>query len=271
MYKYIPTYSVEATSGNIKNFVSEHNVYIWKIWIPLIPYLVILSLLEFFIYNMDNQEYEANLNFASSIVYYYFFAILAINWHRLVIRGSDKFLPMKFFNPTNDERWFIVFAIIIGLFDNVSALLFKKVILFLNIGSFAQGFSIGVSLGLISTYFIYRISFIFPARAVGIKMSFLESFRMTKGTFWKFFFSSFFASFWLFCFMMLSMIIIMLPIMLLSPHFEDVNSSTFIIMLPIMLYFQPKLIVIGVTALSNYYMYAMEQQGKQLEYYDHTN
>lgn len=271
--RYIPTHTLDATSGNIQSFIAENRSYMWEMWGRLIPYLIVLYVLEVLItiiYFKDNMEIyeEGYLPSIFSFAFTYFTSIFVISWHRLVIEGTR--MPVLPFKLTRNELlfvgcFFLIDAVMANLFllfhyfypsliDDVDGLDYYQFFLFLVFC-------------FVSTAAVYRISFIFPARAAGVTLSLFDSIRLTRGTFFKFVFAMVVCSFRLFCLMLVVTLISLFFVQMVFPFLlmifkneESVLAMVVFLTSLMTLYFHPKFLVIGVTALSNYYMYAMEQE-----------
>lgn len=265
--QYIPTRTVEATSENIKNFVSEHDKYIWKIWLPLVlPYLILdhaLNYIVFLNFHGDDVGYYYMMVpiFLGNILNAAIIALLAINWHRLVIRGRDEFDLMNLLKPTKNELWFISFAILLSVIELSSTVFTEEIVRTLIPRPFTVGFLIEFSFLFFISYLMYRISFVFPAKAVSVDITFFDAWKLSHGTFWGMVFSVIRASLSLIgLFIIFIVIILVLTFLLPNPVLSIMGYLDDVVMV---VYFVPRFMVIGITALSNYYMFAMKQEEKE--------
>lgn len=190
----------------------------------------------------------------------YCYAMIAINWHRVVLLGPKQYKPMEFLNPEKHELEFIAVLAVISIIlpAIVSVTAFKQL---LDMKSEAI---IGIALvAIVFPYILYKISFYFPAKAVGSSIAFRDSFDLTRGYFWKFIWAFILSTIRVFGVLVLYSFIagaiagalkfVIIPDMSAEDRFIAEQMLQQSINIPIMLYFQPLLTVLGVTVLSNYY------------------
>ena len=260
---YQPTYETKETAQNILFFIEANRGLLWGITKPLLPYIVVLNGLDVFIniFYFAGSKYEFALGglFAS-----YFLTALAISWHRVVILGPDHFTPMDPFHPKNHEIAFIGMGLLIGLMVFASTVL---IVAFSALIHQAVIF-LGVAAAIIfAVYLAYKFSFYFPAKAVDAHVTLKQSFYLTRGYFWKIIAASLRASLKTFVQLIvyaLVLFVIMTTFLIVTGNDTGegliVDTLVFILGIPILIYFQPLLTVIGVTSLSNYYMHAMQNR-----------
>ncbi len=282
MRHYTPKIGIKETSNNVRGFVKNHMDIFWLIFKPLAPYIAVLYLLDvvatYFLYGPEISEIagseEENKEFGlGGLVASYFFTCLAISWHRVVIHGPDNFEPMNPFRPQKSDLAFIAMGIFLFLvpFIGVFTIVFvSSLIKFHGALWLIIPFIIG------AIYFVLRASFYFPAKATGNSLTLKQALSMTKGYVWKFVAAYFLAALRITVAMILFIFITVLILgggLALFKSLFDMNISLpliefsfgYILALPIILYFQPVLTVIGVTVLSNFYQYALQNSGSSYD------
>jgi hypothetical protein len=182
-----------------------------------------------------------------------------ITWHRVVIHGPDRYTPMKAFKPKRHELAFIfmpfllfvLFGLAVGIVIGISAVISKILFAILAIAAF-----ILIIVG------AFRISFYFPGKAIGADMSFKKSWSMTKGYIWKMLAAGFSAG-WRLMLASIAYGVVAgaiaggLASALFGTESPAFDFMLFIALLPITLYFQALITIIGVTVVSNYYQWAI--------------
>ncbi len=273
MNRYEPTFDLKETSANVLDFVNRNMDQVWKIYKPLMPHIVILSLIDAMISDIYMPHSETGFALGG-LVSTYFIMAFSISWYRLVIQGSDNFEAMNPFKPRRSELKMVgvmvlilvvlvVVAFIGGTLAGVSALM----------GGGVAGIIAGLlACGLIIAYFIwlFRLTFFFPAIAVGHDISLREATSLTKGYVWKFMNVSAIASLRVLVMMIVALVAMSgmmvlliqtgIPLQFLAIETMP-NIVGFIIAFPILVYFQPILIAIISTAIANYYLYAIRRHG----------
>lgn len=265
-----PTFGYKDTGQNVRNFVHEHSETLWDIFKPLMPFIAIFTLLDLAITQLympiDPETGEKQDFGLFSIIANYFLACFIITWHRVIIHGPDSYNVMRPFKPDRAGLKYIFgfFAIIVagilaGFVGGLIVALLK--LKFLALPIFAV-LIIGV------LYVGLRVSFYFPAAALGNPLSFKEAFKLSDGYALHILVAPIFAI-WKFLLMFLGYIlasfaIIFVIILTTGGPEEFVNNPllniivNFTITLPIVLYFTPILAAYGVTVLSNYYQHALQ-------------
>lgn len=261
MKNYQPTLGIKETAQNIKFFREANMATFWRIYKPLLPYILALHFLDAVISDLYFPESEGGFGLGAFISVY-FVTVLVISWHRVVIQGPDDFKPMNPFRPQKHEWVFIGVGVLLGLgmaFVTIStafAAIYsdQKALIFVSFFIIFLG-----------VYVIYRLSFYFPAKAVNANMTLGQAFRLSKGYLWKLIASSFLASirFVLLyvCLMLAAMTVLFGLMTVTGPGFAH-TLGFFLFGIPSAVYFEPLLTIIGVTALSNYYLYAMQNEDR---------
>ena len=200
----------------------------------------------------------------------YLFAVIAISWHRLILLGADKYQPMQVFKPQKHE---IDFLVVLAMVSGV----IPFAVSYLLTTPFALKTGLSLALFpfiLVFIYGAYKVCFYFPAKAVNAPITFKQSFALTKGYFWKMMGAIFFASWRIILALVVAVFLFTGVFGSITAVFgsgtgfsQDGNGSvsSFLILqslisLPIILYVQPLLTVLGVSVLSNYYQHALQNK-----------
>ena len=190
----------------------------------------------------------------------YFYTCLVISWHRVVIHGPDNYVPMNPFKPQKHELVFIGVGFLIGVILFISGFVMG----FLSVVLKAPVIGIAiVPMLCVALYVVYRLMFFFPAKAVNAQITLKEAYDMSKGYLWKVINASFFASYRVILLALAYMVVLMIALIacisMFGTQIVETSTSTigFIVMLPLFLYIQPLLTVLGITAVSNYYLHAL--------------
>lgn len=264
MYRYKPVYEAKEAANNARTYLKDHKDTFWNILKPLIPYLVAATFLDVVIsilLSTDEKDFRSSMG---SLICAYFVTALIISWHRLVIHGPEHFVPMNPFKPKKNEIKYLLVPI--GLF--VGFFIITMAIVFL--GSLLGPAVIGISVFLLviaATFFSLRIVFYFPALATDSPVTLAEAYKMTKGYVWKMFATGFLAS-WRMILVLMGYTFLMIVLLGGVAVFMGITEQGqvnmvmhalgFLLSLPMILYFQNIMAVIGVTVLSNYYQYAIQ-------------
>ncbi|MGH1404670.1 MAG: hypothetical protein ACRBDL_10550 [Alphaproteobacteria bacterium] len=270
--KYIPTLGISDTSKNITAFINHNYDEFWMIYRNLMPFIFGLQLLgalidTFFFPNSTNFIFSETFH----LMYLYFMGIWAINWHRLVINGID-YTPMRIFKPKRNELIFMLIAVLLTV--GSMAIFSAGIFIPLQSGVKAVWPYVLIMFGsfCVSFFILYRFSFYFPARATNNPLTLMQAFHLSKGYIWNLFWSGFFAS--LKFMIILALLITFRTIMEALFGIDKESHSplmTFMLDSPITLFFEPMYTVIGITALSNYYLYAMAHQKESYTNNDNPN
>tara|TARA_R110001592_G_scaffold29350_9_gene106606 strand:- start:25202 stop:25999 length:798 start_codon:yes stop_codon:yes gene_type:complete len=262
MEHYKPEFYVEEASKNIRGFVKANNDKLWDIFIPLIPFIFGLNLLDALVTGLYFPNSRMGF-MGGELLATYFTMVLVISWHRVVINGPDHYVPMNPFKPQKHELGFIgmglaLWALIVGVAYGVSF--------------FLSPFGAGITLLVLAVsvivlaYVSYRLCFYFPAKAIDKSITLEEAYAMSNGYLLKIIFSSILASLRVIALAILASIVTVIIVKIAMPTSQTPSvgnqMAEFAKSLPMMLYFQPILSVIGVTAISNYYMWAKSNQGQ---------
>ncbi|MEZ5919348.1 MAG: hypothetical protein R3D66_05425 [Alphaproteobacteria bacterium] len=299
MRHFTATFTAKDTSKNVQDFIKAHKTEFWDLIKSFAPYIVILGILsvafQHFAQNailaemgnfrqmLENKPGNAAAHlqmmeamrgsvfkspymwaaWGVQLVLGYVFAAIAISWHRLVLLGPEQYRPMNLFKPQRHEIEFVMILALIGvLIPTVFGWIMISGPFFSSSGIWLIGlFSIAL------IYVSYKICFVFPAKAVNADMDFKTSFKLTKGYFWKFFLAAFRASLKTIGLLFLYQIIVGMAIGTVLAVSGDPRATTLpaligggALALPVLLYFQPLLTIIGVTVLSNYYQHALQNK-----------
>ena len=290
---FTPTLSSKETSKNARDFVSEHKAELGSMMKSILPYLLLLACanlyVQYFI-NMDAVDFMRDIqppetfdeimqliidaqrysygNFLTWVSYLlqicigYCFAVIAVSWHRLVLLGRNNYEPMAFSNPQRHELEFVIMWTVLGtILPVILAALFQMDIWLI------------VLMFVISPYLFFKVSFYFPAKALNSNVSLKSSFQLTGGYFWKFFFAIIRSIIRVgFIYFIFSMVVNIFVSRLAQTWYGNEITSDFmrgmyeqvvgqpIMSVALLFIFQPLFTVLGVTVLSNYFQYAMQNK-----------
>ncbi|PCI54898.1 MAG: hypothetical protein COB36_08555 [Alphaproteobacteria bacterium] len=286
---YQATLYVSKTRYNVSDFVRNNKKELWKIFLPLLPFILGLHVLDAVIsdlYYSDGENRAGILGnlilngedtegfFIGEMISGYFFVCLAISWHRLVIQGIDTYTPMKPFSPKKYELVFVgawLLACVVSVLFTPFYALGMSYLLSMGVKipeSEWLSFSLYILLYFLMTYIFYRCCFYFPAKAVNAKITLKKAFSLSGGHLWRLFFVMFRTMF-LWTFFFVAYVYIALLAYAGIHHYLQISSLEYVISLilylPMVLYVEPILIVLGVTALSNYYLYALQNEERAVE------
>jgi hypothetical protein len=259
MKHFTPTLPPVETSENVRNFIKNNMDTFWTILKPLLPFIVGLELIDIFInhFFFANSDKELALGSLSAS---YFVGALMISWHRVVIHGADRYVPMNPFKPKKSELAFMFvpfgLAFIYGFGGVLLALASAK------IGGQAIAAIVLVLLIAFGIVAAFKISFYLPAKAVDAGITFKQSWNMTTGYLWKIFTAGFLSGWRVVLVMMVYAVGAgaiggIIGGTLFGVHTLGFNLLLFVVLLPVIVLAQPLLAVIGVTVLSNYYQWAI--------------
>ncbi len=265
MYRYEPSYEAGETGKNMRQYVKDHRTTFWTILKPLLPFIIGAGLLDVVltdVFSTGGKKIESPIG---AIISAYFITALIISWHRVVIYGPDNFTPMNPFKPKKSELKYIFVGLGLGLAAGLLSVVTIAVAAILN--------SIVMLIVLIilvpALIFVsLRICFYFPAMATDAPVSLKTAFGMTKGYIWKLFAAGLYASWRLMLVTIAYTIAMVLTIgvfaMLAGTEALDnltLTTFAYVLSLPIVVYLQPLLTVIGITGLSNYYQHSLQYGG----------
>lgn len=259
MKHFTPALPPKEAAINSRSFIKENQDVFWAILKPLLPFIIGLELLDVFVnyFFFANSNKELTLG---SFVASYFVAALMISWHRVVIHGADRYVPMNPFSPKKNELAFIFVPIGLGILYALAGLILA--VIPAKLGGPAIAAILVVLLVTFGLVAFFKIAFYLPAKAVDASITLKQSWKMTTGYVWKIFVAGFLAS-W-----RVTLIIIVYALaagalggvvggVLFGVGSLGFNLLLFICMLPVTAFASPLLAVLGVTVLSNYYQWAI--------------
>ncbi|MGH1404673.1 MAG: hypothetical protein ACRBDL_10565 [Alphaproteobacteria bacterium] len=258
MNHYDPKGESAQARVNVKKFVEDNMDKLWEVFIPLAPYIAGLYLLDAIIsdvYFSDSKNGFGLFGLLST----YFSTVFVISWHRIVIHGPDNYVPMDPFAPKKHELVFIGMGFLIGLIIGI-----------IGIGSLVGAAITQSSAAIILAIFIFfamiylafRCCLYFPAKATNADLTMGQAFHMSKGYLWRIIWVSFRASvkWMLLLFAYLIVMVLLISAIVYSLQLEaGLNTLGYIFALPSHLFFSPIFAAIGVTTLSNYYLYIIQK------------
>lgn len=262
MERFEPKYVSGEVGVSARNFVRENKSELWAIFKPLFPYIAGCHLLDAII----SDAFFPKAGFGLfGVIAIYFTMVLIISWHRVVIHGPDNYTPVNPFKPRRSELAFMGMGVLIGLGMVLIAGAFAAATAYTKAGIMGM---ITLFAIISCIYISYRMSFYFPAKAVGADISLKDSFRLSKGYLLRLFGAGIYAS-WrimLVAFGYAMLVGIIVTIMANFISFASVqNTVAFILLLPMSAFIEPISTVLGVTVLSNYYLYAMQNDNRSVE------
>ncbi len=259
----------DLTFGSIK-FIWENRIYAFNVLKPILIFWLPLNAIS-----TISQSYIHEGFAALSLLEIYFYACTALVWHRASLQGIKYSHAVNPFDLKKGEGgfigvlfliWLVIFALMIipiGLLSG-TAFLFEdnKSGIIAIIGLIAIAFLFYISiLGI-------RFTFILPARSVGVKLSFAQARKLSKGLVRKLLLSS-----------LLLVAIVMFPVgiylgiagVIVSFTFGDPTESLMaalgayiLIGLPVFIY-SVAVSLFSVTVLSRLYQWAVQERGYILD------
>lgn len=265
--QYQPTLGIKETAQNIRHYVEATRPVFFDLMKKLAPFLIACTALDMIltianppVKNPATGEYSQPPQIGE-LISTYFITMLVISWHRVVIHGPDHFRFADPLKPNKDELAFLGMGILLGVGVGVFTIAGGLPLLIFGKGGYALGVLIAC---VIAFYMFYKACFYFPAKAAGSTITLAESFKLTKGYLWKMICASFLASLPTLGMMVAYLLVIIAGAGFLLFNTVGMSPIAIILMtllsLPIVLYFNPLLTIYGVTALSNYYMHAMQNK-----------
>jgi MFS family permease len=258
MKHFTPALAPGDAAKNAREFVKENKDIFWTIVKPVLPYIVGLSLLDAVISGLFFADAERGFQLGA-LVSGYFVAAIMIGWHRVVLAGPDRFTPMNVFKPQRHELAFIFAPGLLAFGYGIAAVLVILLSAFIAKPLAVLLAIVIVVFGIIGAL---RISFYLPGKAINADMTFKKSWHMSKGYIWKMFTAGFYAS-WrlaLVCFGFTFVAVIIAGVLgglVFGKTGLGFYILMFIAMIPIDIFFQPMFAVLGVTIVSNYYQWAI--------------
>ncbi|MAF97341.1 MAG: hypothetical protein CMH26_01745 [Micavibrio sp.] len=258
MQRLSPTLGIIESGRNCRNFVEDNMSVFWDVFKPLLPYLVGLYLFDLLLFVLFDIPAAIG-----SLISSYFMGALAITWHRVVLHGPDRYEPM---NPLKPQKHELIFMLmLVGLC--LASVIFMFALFFLSAAILPEG-SMSIMLAIFASivflYFIVsRLSFYFPAKAVGADLSLIEAFKLSEGFVWKVVLTPMCAT-WK---VLLKLIIVIIPLsivaaLIILPIGGSSEMVNMVMQIPMLFYFSPLLTVLGITVLSNFYQYALQYHGQ---------
>ncbi len=269
MDHFQPTFGVKDTAHNIKSFINTHTQIIWDLFKPLAPYIIGLLLLDAVITDLFFAQSKGKFQLGE-VLASYFWTCFVISWHRVVIHGPENYVLVNPFSPKRHELVFLgmgiatVLALIVASSSVMALALFMKN----PIASL-----LGVVTVLILAYCLMRVCFYYPSKAVNSNLTLMQAFHMSRGYIWRIMCASFLGSFKVI--LMFVGAIFVLAILfsgvlygltsVLGPF--PANTIGFLFLSPAIFYFSPFLYAYGVTSLSNYYLYVLQNDPEAVAFY----
>lgn len=261
MRHFTPTAGIRETGDNVRGFVRENMDVFWRILKPLLPYIVGFYVLDLLIaLAVGGPAHEAVP--IGRLMGAYFYAVLAVSWNRAVLEGPENFTPMNPLNPQRHELLFIGALVLLSL---AMMMVISVGILLFSALAGAAGQAFGLLAGLIAAvYLMLRASFCFPALAVNAQLSPRQSFAMTKGCVKALLLSSVLASFRIYALLLLYGFLAGALLGVTAEQSQNaapvISVLSFLLGLPLIVYFQPLLAVINVTVVSSYYQHVLRSK-----------
>lgn len=255
-----------------KEFVSSNRSWMWEYIKPLLPYLVVCGLIS-----EVGRIYYSDLFSLAGIASAYLMACFALSWHRAVLLGPKEEHKVNPFSIESKYRPFLVafflVAVVPVLFGVLGGLIVGVAIGMANKGVGGNGIVLLSGLFLMGsvvfgTIKAMRLSFLLPARAVGVKISSKGATKVSRGLLWLFFVASFRVSLGPICLGILSFIVILIVLMMAFPSegFEQNKSAqltaSLLFFFPV-LWLQVIMAARYVTVLSYLYQWSVQNRFKK--------
>jgi hypothetical protein len=263
MKHFTPALPARDAAKNAREFVKENKDIFQKIINPVIPYLLGLSLLDALVTGLYFPDSERGFQLGAFISSY-FIASIMINWHRVVIEGPDRWTPMDLFKPKKHELAFIFGPFLLAFgFGLGSALLIGLT----AVVAAPLAVLIGIVVVCVGVVGAFRISFYLPGKAINADMTFKKSWTMSKGYIWKMLTAGFLAT-WRVA--LVATLYVFAAVIVAGIIGGILSGGTglmlhfliFVAMIPFDIFFQPLIAVLGVTVVSNYYQWAINNPKK---------
>ncbi len=246
-------------SRHTRNFIADNKDVFWIILKPLLPFIIGLELIDVFINHMFFADSKKELTLGSFVASY-FIGALMISWHRVVIHGADHYVPMNPFKPKKSELAFMFVPFGLAFLFGIGSVLLT--VLSAKLGGPVLAVPLLIILVLFGIIAAFKISFYLPAKAVDAGITLRQSWNLTTGYFWKMFVAGFLSS-W-------RVVLVTLIYALAAGSLGGAIGGAlfgveslafrlvmFLCLLPIIVIAQPLMTIIGVTVLSNYYQWAI--------------
>lgn len=254
------TYDIVETGRNVRLYIKENHTPFWDALKPLLPWIIgfyALDMVLDMLVPLEKADYRIGALISS-----YFYSCFCITCHRIILWGPYQGQPVNPFNPEKTDLAFIGMGI--GLFLGM-------VLLGVGVGVLAAltgtaGLIIGAVIGVVGIVFFIKAAFYFPAKAVKRHMSLTESFTATNGYILKLMGAPFVAVWRLLLAVLIyaiaASILAGMIVMVLGPEIQNITGPVvgFLVMLPMIIYFQPLLYALSIGVLSNYYQHSIQNR-----------
>lgn len=188
----------------------------------------------------------------NNIILGYIMFVLSISWFRYCINGPDHFIAMNALKPTWQELKTIF--VFIGLVMAVSILAVVAIAILSRLTAPIIGISFGA---ILAFYFLIRLNFYVPIRALQHHVTLGQSFYLTEGYVIKMVSGSFIANFRLLLLVILFVFVTALFLGLLITMGSGggvVAFFQFVLVLPLYLYFLPLMYALNMHVVSHCYL-----------------
>lgn len=249
MRYFTSTPGILDTARNTREFVNANKDIFQSIFKPLIPYILGLFALDALI-----SLYRGEAFGLGGLIMHYFYAALAISWHRVVLLGPDRFEPMNPFKPQKHELVFMLAGLGIGVLISVIIGVMTGVSAIFGLAGIILALLIAVPL---SVFLGTRLSFYFPAKAIDAPTSLRAAFHLSRGYVIRLLTAPIISSFTLF---LMACLISFVSAFVARGEGLSFVLLNLLLQLPILLYIGPLMTVIYITVLSNYYQDALKNR-----------
>ncbi len=258
MKHFTPVLPAREAANNARNFVRENQDAFWAILKPLLPYILALHALDAVVMGLFVSDPNNSIQIGGIFVSY-FTSMLMISWHRVVIHGADRYEPANPFKPKRHELAFIFVPLLVGAGMGIGSIISTIPLAAI---SKAAAITVGLLLLIFSVIVAFRVIFYLPGKAVNANMTLRKSWHMSKGYIWKLISAGFLSSWRVLLVYITYLVAAAILGGLIGNALFGAQGILFylffyIIMLPLYAYFTPLLSVLGVTVLSNYYQWAI--------------
>jgi hypothetical protein len=153
----------------------------------LFPLMALLSFIE----ALAAQQEMKWVAFALLIPNFIFLSLLALSWHRVSLRGTNEDHSINPFNGSQYDFKFIgimlglaLIPVAAGFVSGVTVGILSKVIDISDDTGKALFLLVGLPVILFLAIALVKMYFVLPARSVGVKLSFDEARKISKGMVW---------------------------------------------------------------------------------------
>lgn len=265
-----PTLGVFETARNVKNFCKENKAHFRKLLIPLLPFLFATGLVQFVPHDTTEMKVLYGLMILLQI---YLYTMLAVTWHRFTILGPDSDQEINVFEKKEGVWPYLGFSVVMGLIS--FAIMLPGILVTALLGQVLGPLIILLVLVIMiaALYVTVRLAIILPSIAIGHRLTIKQAFPASKGLVLKLIFTPMVAAVKPILLMIAYMIVIGIIVVIVAAVNPDLVKTAdvslgfsiflYILFLPIVLYLQPWMTILGVTSLSNYYLWAAQNVAKQ--------